>query len=182
MLDSQSPMYATVADTWTKERLRRVGARKSKRKSRNRQPILGFRVFKLDSSNVKAWEPDRNDLEQALLDNLDHIKEDRTEQDILYELLLKRGLDLCAPVETRELACKQVYAVGDGELLACLADRIEPQEVEGLSTGIADWISELDGASDVTVVFRDSAFANDVAKTNCTEILKQRGIRNVRSI
>lgn len=142
----------------------------------------GFKVFKLDSSNIKTWEPNPDDLEQALLDHLDHIKEDRTEQDLLYELLLKRGIDLCAPAETRELAGKQVYSVADGELLACLAERIEPQEVEKLSTGIADWISELGGASDVVVVFRDSAFANDVAKTNCTEILKQRGIKNVRSI
>ena len=80
------------------------------------------------------------------------------------------------------MAGKHVYAVADGELLACLTGRIEPQEVEDLSTGIADWISELGSADDVTVVFRDSAFDDDVAKTNCTEILKQRGIKNVRSV
>ena len=165
----------------TKERLRRA-CTKIKAENPESAADLGFRVFKLDSSNIKAWEPDRDGLEQALLDHLDHIKEDRSEQDILYELLLKRGLDLCAPVETRELAAKQAYAVADGELLACLAERIEPQEVEELSTGMADWISELDSANDVTVIFRDSAFADDVAKTNCTEILKQRGIKNVRSI
>ena len=165
----------------TKERLRRTGT-KIKAENPDSTADLGFRVLKLDSSNVKTWEPEPDDLEQALLDHLDHIKEDRTEQDILYELLLKRGLDLCAPAETRELAGKQVYTIADGELLACVAERIDPQEVEELSTDIADWINELDSANDVTVVFRDSAFADDVAKTNCVEILKQRGIKNVRSI
>ena len=109
----------------TKERLRRAG-RKIKAENPGSAADLGFRVFKMDSSNVKTWEPEPDDLEQALLDHLDHIKEDRSEQDILYELLLKRGLDLCAPTETRELAAKQAYAVADGELLACLAERIEP--------------------------------------------------------
>ena len=170
----------TVADIGN-ERLRRVG-KKIKAENPESTADLGFRLFKLDSSNVKAWEPNPDDLEQALLDHLDHIKEDRSEQDILYELSLKRGLDLCAPAEKRELAGKQVYTVADGELLACLSERIEPQEVEKLSTGIADWFSELDSTNDATVVFRDSAFADDVAKTNCTEILKQRGIKNVRSI
>ena len=165
----------------TKERLRRAG-KKIREENPETTADLGFRMFKLDSSNVKVWEPDPDDLEKSMLDYVDHVKEGRSEQDILYELLLKRGLDLCAPVETRELAGKQVHAVADGELLACLADRIEPQDVDALSTGMADWLGELDGTGDVTVVFRDSAFANDVAKTNCTEILRQRGIQNVRSI
>ena len=121
-------------------------------------------------------------LEQSLLDHVNHIKEDCSEQDVLYESLLKRGIDLCAPIETREFAGKQVYAIAGGELLACLTEQICPEEVEELSTGVADWIGELDNTDDTTVVFRDSAFIDDVAKTNCTEILRQRGIRNVRSI
>ncbi len=100
----------------------------------------------------------------------------------MYEVLLKLGLDLCAPVETRDFAGKQVNAVGDGALIACLAERIEAGDVEELTGGVADWRDVLDNTDNTTVVFRDSAFADDVAKTNCTEILKQRGIRNVRSI
>ena len=61
------------------------------------QPSSGFRVFKLDTSNIRAWEPDRDDLEGTLLESIDHIKPDRSEEDILYELLLKLGLDLCVP-------------------------------------------------------------------------------------
>ena len=81
-------------------------------------------MFKLASSNIKAWEPNPDDLEQTIEDYIDHIKEGRSEQDILYELLLKRGLDLCAPIETREFAGKQVDAVDQGTLIACLAEEI----------------------------------------------------------
>jgi adenine-specific DNA-methyltransferase len=59
---------------------------------------LGFRVFKLDSSNIRPWEPDRDDLDKTLFDSVEHLKEGRTEADILYELLLKLGLDLCVPI------------------------------------------------------------------------------------
>ena len=177
---SDSNKFKSIADV-TKERLRRAGKQIGSGGGES-DADLGFRVFKLDSSNIKTWEPNPDDLEQSLLDHFDHIKEGRTEQDILYEVLLKRGLDLCAPIETREFAGKQVNAVGDGALLACLAEEIASEAVEELATGIAGWRDEMDNADDTTVVFRDSAFSDDVAKTNCTEILRQSGIRNVRSI
>ena len=170
----------TVADIGT-ERLRRVG-KNIKKGNLESDADLGFRLFKLDSSNIKAWEPSPDDLEQAIEDYIDHIKEDRSEQDILYELLLKRGLDLCAPIETLEFAGKQVNAIDQGALIACLAEEIAPEEVEELAAGIAGWHDEMGNTDDTTVFFRDSAFADDVAKTNCTEILRQRGIKNVRSI
>ena len=165
----------------TKERLRRAG---KKIKGDNPESIadLGFRVFKLDSSNIKAWEPDPDDLEQSLLDHVDHIKEGRTEQDILYEVLLKRGIDLCAPIETREIAGKQVNAVDGGALLACLAEQIMLTDVEELAMGMVSWREEMDNTDDTTALFRDSAFADDVAKANCTEILRQNGVKDVRSI
>ena len=165
----------------TKERLRRAG-KAIKEDNPESSGDLGFRVFKLDSSNVKTWDPDPNHLEQALWEHVDHIKEGRSEQDILYELLLKLGLDLCAPVERREIGGKQVYSVDGGALVACLARRIGAEDIEELAADIADWREELGSTGDGTVVFRDSAFADDVAKTNCTEILRQRGVRQVRSI
>ena len=177
---SGSNEFKSIADV-TKERLRRAGDAIQSQPSASVNDV-GFRVFKLDSSNIKTWEPDRDDLEQALLGYVDHIKKDRTEQDILYELLLKRGLDLCAPIEAREFVGKQVNAVGEGAFIACLAEEIATEEVEELAGGIAGWRDEMGNSDDTTVVFRDSAFADDVAKTNCTEILRQRGLRNVRSI
>ena len=165
----------------TKERLRRAG-----NKIRDENPMfaadLGFRVFKLDTSNFCAWEPDRKDLEGTLLDGIDHIKPDRSEQDILYELLLKLGLDLCTPIETRTVAGKQVRSIGAGVLFACLDENIAREDVEPLAFGIAAWREELAPAGDSTVVFRDSAFADDVAKTNLAAILEQRGLSNLRSL
>lgn len=143
---------------------------------------LGFRVFKLDSSNIRAWEPDRDNLERTLLDQMEHLKEGRTEQDILYELLLKLGLDLCVPIEAKTIAGKAVHSIGGGVLLACLATQIAREEVEPLAQGIVAWNKALAPAGDTTCVFRDSAFADDVAKTNLAAILNQHGLTNVRSL
>ncbi|AAM72143.1 MAG TPA: site-specific DNA-methyltransferase [Chlorobaculum sp.] len=170
----------TIAEL-TKERLRRA-AKKIKEENPLFAGDLGFRVFKLDSSNIRAWEPDRDNLDQTLFDHVEHLKEGRTEQDILYELLLKLGLDLCVPIETRTIAGKAVHSIGGGVLLACLATRITREEVEPLAQGIVAWHQALAPAGDTTCVFRDSAFADDVAKTNLAAILEQHGIANVRSL
>jgi adenine-specific DNA-methyltransferase len=165
----------------TKERLRRA-AQKIKEENPDFKGDLGFRIFKLDSSNIRAWEPDRDDLDKTLFDSVEHLKEGRTEADILYELLLKLGLDLCVPIETRTIAGKEVHAVGGGVLMACLAETISRDDVEALAQGIVAWHKELAPAGDTTCVFRDSAFADDVAKTNLAAILEQHGIANVRSL
>lgn len=164
-----------------KERLRRAAT-----KIKDDHPMfagdLGFRVFKLDSSNIRAWEPDRDDLERTLADHMEHLKPGRSEADVLYELLLKLGLDLCVPIEARTLASKEVHAVGGGVLMACLAEGISRDDVEALAQGIVEWHEALAPAGDVTCVFRDSAFADDVAKTNMAAILEQHGIANIKSL
>ena len=165
----------------TKERLRRAGA-----KVKAGNPMFagdtGFRVFKLDTSNIRVWNPDRDNLEKTLLDHEEHILPGRTEADIVYELLLKLGLDLCVPIESRTIAGKTVGAIGGGVLFACLAERITAVEVEALAQGIVAWRKELAPAGDTTCVFRDSAFENDIAKSNLAAILEQYGIANVRSL
>ena len=143
---------------------------------------FGFRVFKLDTSNIRAWDPDREDLDKTLLQGIDHIKPDRGEDDVLYELLLKFGLDLCVPIETRTIAGKSVRSIGAGTLITCLDEGMVREEVEPLALGIAEWHDELAPAGDSTVVFRDSAFVDDVAKTNLAAILEQRGLGNIRSL
>ena len=175
--------YPTIADI-TKERLRREGA-----KVQETNPIwteqggdTGFRVFKLDSSNIREWEPSRENIAESLAEHVENLKTDRTEQDILYELLLKLGLDLCVPIETREIAGKDVHSIGAGALFACLAESIAADEGEALALGIVEWHKELDPAGDTTVVFRDAAFTNDVVKTNVAAILDQHGLKNVRSL
>ena len=165
----------------TKEHLRR-SAHRIKKGNVSFNGDLGFRVFKLDSSNIKAWEPDRANLAQSLLDYVDHIKPDRSEDDLFYELLLKLGFDLCAPVERREISGKRVNTVAGGALVTCLAESIKGSEVDELVLGIVAWRDEMDEAGDVTVVFRDSAFEDDAAKTNVVELLRQYGVKDVRSL
>jgi adenine-specific DNA-methyltransferase len=165
----------------TKERLRRAA-----KKIREENPMfagdLGFRVFKLASSNIRAWEPNRDDIPKTLEDSVEHLKSDRTEQDILFEILLKLGLDLTIPIEQKSIASKAVQSIGAGTLLVCLAKQITAAEVEPLALGIVAWHKQLAPAGETSVVFRDSAFADDVAKTNLTAILQQHGLENVRSL
>ena len=165
----------TVADIG-KERLRRTITKTAA------ESTLGFRVFKLDSSNIRAWAPDRTDMAQSLVDHFDHIKPDRSEDDLFHELLLKLGCDLCAPVERREIAGKRVNAVAGGALMTCLAESIQGADVDDIALGIVAWRTEMDEAQDVTVVFRDSAFEDEVAKANMTELLRQHDIKDVRSL
>jgi len=80
------------------------------------------------------------------------------------------------------IAGKSVYSVGIGTLFACLNEAIARDDVEPLAAGIADWHDVLAPAGECTIVFRDSAFADDVAKTNLAGTLKQRGLGNVRSL
>jgi adenine-specific DNA-methyltransferase len=165
----------------TKERLRRAALSVG-----DDNPLFkgdtGFRVFKLASSNIRSWDASPDDTEQALLDSVEHLRRDRTEEDILYELLLKLGLDLAIPIERRDIAARTVYNVGAGTLIACLAESIGRSEIEELALGIASWRDELNPAADTVVVFRDSAFVDDVAKTNITAILEQHGMPTVRSL
>ena len=146
------------------------------------EPGEGFRVFRLDSSNIRTWDPAPSDLEESLQSALDHVTLDRTDQDILYELLLKLGLDLCVPIEIQAIAGKSVHSIGAGTLMACLNEEISRNDVEPLALGIADWHDALAPAGESTIVFRDSAFADDVAKTNLAAMLEQRGLGNIRSL
>ncbi len=143
---------------------------------------LGFRVFKLDASNIQAWDPDRENLSQTLLKSIEHVKPDRTEQDVLFEILLKLGLELTVPIEQKSIAGKVVRSVGAGTLIVCLSPKIGREEVEPLAHGIASWHKDLSPSGETQVVFRDSAFVDDVSKTNLTAILQQHGLVNVRSL
>lgn len=165
----------------TKERMRRAALQLRAEDSLFSGDV-GFRVFKLAQSNIRTWEAAPSDLEGTLLANAEHIVPGRSEQDILYELLLKLGLDLCVPIETRQIAGKTVRAIGGGALIACLADGLSKDVVESLSAGIVAWWKELAPAVETRVVFKDSGFADDVAKTNMAAILNQTGILDVRSL
>ncbi|WP_088742656.1 site-specific DNA-methyltransferase [Cobetia sp. QF-1] len=143
---------------------------------------IGYKVFRLCQSNIKTWNPDASDLDESLLANINHIVEGRTELDILYELLLKRGVDLAVPIESREIGGKNIYSIGYGVLFACLDESINREQVEDVAQGILNWHKELAPSSETHVFFRDSAFRDDVSKTNMAAILEQNGISHVRSL
>jgi adenine-specific DNA-methyltransferase len=121
-------------------------------------------------------------LAETLQKSIEHVERGRSESDILFELLLKLGLELTVPIEEKTIAHKAVQSIGAGALLVCLAPQVEAKEVEPLALGIAAWHRELAPAGQTSVVFRDSAFADDVAKSNLTAILQQHGLESVRSL
>ncbi|KMP10604.1 hypothetical protein UZ36_07140 [Candidatus Nitromaritima sp. SCGC AAA799-C22] len=172
--------YKTISDIG-KERIRRAAA-KIKEEVPEYDGDLGFKVLKLASSNIKSWNPDRDDLDQTMFDHKEHLIEGRSEKDVLYELLLKRGVDLTVPIENKTIGEKTVYSIGYGVLFACLDETITREDVESLGQGIIDWFNELKPSSQTHVFSRDSAFADDVAKTNLAVILEQNGITHVRSL
>lgn len=127
--------------------------------SGNKDLDIGFKVFKLDSSNLEKWEPDYNNIQQSLI--VDEIKKDRTNEDLVYEIMLKYGVDLTLPIEKHD----NVYSIGYGALVICLDDNITRE--------ITDKILKIVKDSSISrVVFKDSGFASDADKTNIKEILK----------
>ncbi|MDO9268904.1 MAG: site-specific DNA-methyltransferase [Methylobacter sp.] len=171
--------YKTIADIG-KERIRRAGEKILQDNTDNdniENMDIGFKVFKLDSSNIKPWDADFDNLEDTLLNIVDNIKEDRSEDDVLYEILLKYGLDLTVPIEERQINSKTVYSIGLGALVICLDDAINLDVVEG----IGRLKEELDPEV-MRVVFKDSGFQDDVVKTNAIQILRKYGIHDVKSL
>ena len=142
-----------------KERIRRAGD-KILEESDNKDLDIGFKVFKLDSSNLEKWDPDYDNLEQTLLTNRENIKEDRTELDLIYEIMLKYGIDLTLPIEK----INNIYSIGYGALLICLDENITKE--------IAEEIIKLKSDNITRVVFKESGFKSDADKTNIKETLR----------
>lgn len=138
---------------------------------------FGFKVFKLDASNIKPWDPTFDDVQLSIEDSIENIKNDRSEEDVIYEVLLKYGLDLTLPIEEKTIAGAKVFVGGAGALILCLSENITTEVVEG----IAKLKDELNPEF-MRVVFRDSGFKDDVIKTNAVQMLKQQGIEDMRSI
>lgn len=141
------------------------------------EPEAGFRAFKLSSSNIKPWDADFDSMEDDLVEAIDNIKSDRSEDDVLYELLLKYGLDLAIPTEKRAIEGRTVTVIGAGALVVCLSDDITLEVVSGIAALKAELNPEV-----MRVVFKDSGFEGDVAKTNAAQILRQAGIDDVKSL
>jgi adenine-specific DNA-methyltransferase len=161
---------STVSDVG-KERIQRVIKNQEENKG------VGYKLFKLSQSNIVAWDPNAEDLEGSLFDVLDSVRLDRTERDVLYELLLKYGLDLAVPIEERDIAGRTVFLIGAGALVVCLADDVNLDVVKGIAALKDELTPEV-----MRVVFKDVGFADDVVKANTVQILRQAGIEDVKSL
>lgn len=172
--------YKTIAEI-TKERIRRAGEKIKNDYKDNKEVInkldVGFKAFKLDSSNIQAWDGNPDNLEEQLDIFANNIKTDRTEEDILFEILLKYGLDLTVAIDEKTIAAQKVFSVGQGTLFICLSNAISPAVSEGIGT----WKQELNPTI-CRVIFKDTGFQSDKDKTNAMQILKRFGIEEVNSI
>ena len=168
--------YKTIAEIG-KERIRRVVKKiRKEHPQKSKEMDLGFKVFKLDSSNIRSWDGNLDGLEGSLFDAVESIKNDRSEEDVLYEILLKFGLDLTIPTEERFIEGKRVFNAGKGSLFICLGDNITSKVAEGIGKWKEECSPEI-----CRVIFKDSGFT-DVDKTNSVQILKRFGIKEIRSI
>lgn len=156
--------YKTIAEV-SKERIRRAGNKIKEEYSiqeKSNQLDLGFRVLKIDTSNMKEvyYTPDA--VSQDLLsDQVDNIREDRTPEDLLFQVLLDWGVDLALPISQQVIAGKTVFFVDGNALIACF------------DTGIdEDFVKQLAGHKPLRVVFRDAGFASDSVKINVEQVFK----------
>ena len=155
-----------------KERIRRAGEKIKEDAGLIAADLdIGFKVFKLDTSNIRKWQPDYNNIEQSLVDYVENYVEGRSELDVVYEIMLKCGLDLTYGIDEYSFEGRTVYAIGFGALMICLADDITSnmaQEMVKLKHQLSPetW----------KVVFRDNGFKSDSDKINIKEILKCGGL------
>ncbi|MDD3038130.1 site-specific DNA-methyltransferase [Bacteroides sp.] len=188
--EARKAKFYTIPEI-AKERIRRAGKKiLEEQKAKNdglfagETPKLdvGFKVFKLDSSNVNAWDSNPEKLEAALNNSLFNIKEDRTEDDLLYEILIKYGIELTEKINRHIIAGKTVYEMGAGSLIVCLADNITTDVAESIGK-LWNKVRPEDENVKCRMVFKDSGFnGSDEMKTNTMLILKQHGIINVSSV
>lgn len=167
--------YKTIAEIG-KERIRRAGkAILSELKSKNQQlklgeePVdaskldIGFRVYKTDSTNMKDVFYHPSELKQSSLDDLlSNIKEDRTPEDLLTQVILDLGLELSLPIETKKILDNTVYILQTNALVACFDNNIDFK--------IVDTIADM---KPFKVVFKDASFKNDKDRINVEERFKR---------
>lgn len=148
-----------------KERIRRAGKKIKEESPLTTQDLdIGFRVFKCDSSNYKdvAFAP--KDYNQEMLEGLlDNIKEDRTDLDLLFDCMLRWGVELSLPLNTTKVDGCTIHNVNDGDLVACFNGNV--------TEAVIDAIADL---SPLRVVFRDSSFNEAAQKMNLFELFKQK--------
>ena len=154
--------YTTIPQI-AKERIRRAGKKVKDEAGLQGQDLdTGFRVLKLDSSNMEDvfYTPDK--FEPSLLDSLvDNIKADRSGEDLLFQVMLNLGIELSAKIERKEIAGKEVFSVDDDYLLACFDKDVNETTIEEMAKLLPTHL-----------VIRDASAANDNVLDNFDQIIE----------
>ena len=158
--------YNTICEIG-EERIRRVGS-----KINNSSVDSGFRVLKLDSSNMKNIYYTPTEMQQSLFDTcVDNIKENRTSEDLLFQVMLDLGILLSSEIEEIKISGKKVFIVAKGFLIACF-DKNITEEI----------IKDIAGKKPYYAVFRDNSMANDSVATNFDQIFASISPETVRKV
>ena len=169
--------YKTICELG-KERIRRAGKKileenaQTELGDEEKKPLdVGFKVFKLDDSNLKIW--DSTPIEDKQIDMfykrlnsmIDTVKDDRTDMDVVYEVMLKMGIPLDVEVQYMEIGDKIAYIVGDFILMICLAKNITAEDIENIAQ-----------YAPAKIICAEAGFADNSALSNAHYILKDRSI------
>lgn len=156
-----------------KERIRRAGAKiKEENPLATQQLDVGFRVLKCDSSNMKDVYYNPADYEADLFDMMtDNIKEDRTPEDLLFQVMLDLGIELSSKIEETVIADKKVFDVADGFLIACFDADVNDETIKAIAQKEPYYF-----------VMRDSSLANDSVATNFEQIFATYSPDTVRKV
>ena len=164
--------YSTICEIG-EERIRRAG-----KKIKEENPMttadldIGFRVFRVDSSNMEDvyYVPADQKQDQLML-NVDNVKADRTPEDLLFQTMLDLGILLSAKIEETEIAGKKVFSVADGYLIACFDAEVTEETV-----------TEIAKLHPFYAVFRDSSMATDSVMTNFDQICETYSPKTQRKV
>jgi adenine-specific DNA-methyltransferase len=154
--------FVTIADIG-KERIRRVGTKLKEAAGLNAATLdIGFRVLKVDSSNMKDvyYQPDAVK-QETLYGLVDNVKDDRTDEDLLFQVLVDWGVDLTLPITSEQIKGKTVHFVDTNALAACFEAGIDEP-----------FIKELAKRKPLRAVFRDNGYGSDATKSNVEQIFK----------
>lgn len=156
-----------------KERIRRAGKNIKEKSPLTTQNLdTGFRVLKLDSSNMEDVYYSPSDYDQnTLFTKTENVKADRTSEDLLFQVMLELGATLDSKIISREVAGKRIYNVAEGYLVACFDTEVSDEVV----TAIAKMQPQY-------AVFRDSCMANDSTATNFEQIFKSYSSRTTTKV
>ncbi|MBK3496861.1 site-specific DNA-methyltransferase [Viridibacillus sp. YIM B01967] len=150
-----------------KERMTRV----NKELKNNTNDDLGFKSFKLDTTNLVLWDEVASNMEKPPLDKIGPVKKGRSEEDAVYEILIKYGMDLSLPVERLLLADRIVYSVDGGSLFICLEKELTLEQIDILSN-----------EKPRCIIFYENCFTNDTVRSNAQQLLKHSGVEDIRVI